>query len=74
MLTNDDLKLSADQLSQYNTWAKKVSMPLWDADCAESHAITISFTFSSIGRTVEAVVDGSGQKLMLECWSAPPDQ
>lgn len=66
MLTNNDLQLSEAQLQQYNEWASKVAAAYGEADALESMSITLSFTFCFLGRTVEAVVDGSKQKLVLD--------
>jgi len=54
MLTNKQFELTPAQLSQYNTWASDRAAAAASGDAMLSHAITISFTFSALGREVTA--------------------
>jgi hypothetical protein len=63
-MDNADFHLSDEQIAQYEAWAASVARPLWNADAAESLQVTISFTFNSIGRRVEART--ATQTLLLE--------
>ena len=63
-MDNTNFHLSDKQLARYTAWAGNIAEPLWDADAAESLQVTISFTFNSIGRRVEARI--AGHTLLLE--------
>jgi hypothetical protein len=54
MLTNKQLELTPDQLKQYNAWATERAEAAAVGDAMLSHAISISFTFSPLGREVVA--------------------
>jgi len=54
MLTNEYFKLNPDQLKQYNAWATERAEAAAVGDAMLSHAISISFTFSPLGREVVA--------------------
>ena len=54
MLTNEYFKLTQDQLKEYNAWATVRAEAAAVGDAMLSHAISISFTFSPLGREVIA--------------------
>lgn len=54
MLTNKQFKLTPDQLKRYNAWATERAEAAAVGDAMLSHAISISFTFSPLGREVVA--------------------
>ena len=54
MLTNEYFKLTQDQLKEYNAWATERAEAAAVGDAMLSHAISISFTFSPLGREVIA--------------------
>ena len=54
MLTNKQFELTPDQLKQYNAWATERAEAAAVGDAMLSHAISISFTFSPLGREVVA--------------------
>ena len=54
MLTNKQFELTPDQLKQYNAWATERAEAAAVGDAMLSHAISISFRFSPLGREVVA--------------------
>jgi hypothetical protein len=64
MLTNTLFELTEAQLSKYNAWASDRASAAASGDAMLSHAITISFTFSALGREVIAKCGPS--ELVLE--------
>jgi hypothetical protein len=59
MLTNEMLLLSSEQLADYNAWAADISAAFFEEDCIESLEISLVFSFSVLGRSVEARVGHS---------------
>jgi hypothetical protein len=59
MLTNEMLLLSSEQLAAYNAWAGEISAAFFEEDCIESLEISLVFSFSVLGRSVEARVGQS---------------
>lgn len=53
-MTNEDFSLTPVQLQRYEAWASELARPLWEADAAESIEVSVTFRFSSFGRSVEA--------------------
>jgi hypothetical protein len=67
MLTNESLRLSDEQLATYNEWGAQRVKAHFDEECLESLDVSLVFTFSILGRSVEAWVGSSTtHKLVLE--------
>ena len=64
MLTNKQFELTPDQLKKYNAWATERAEAAAVGDAMLSHAISISFTFSPLGR--EVVAQCGSTELILE--------
>jgi hypothetical protein len=63
-MTNSDFHLSDEQLAAFVRWSRRVVRVQWRADATESVSATIAFTFTSVGRQVEARI--GPDSLMLE--------
>ena len=63
-MKNSDFHLSDEQLAAYHRWSRHVVRAQWRADAAESISATIAFTFTSVGRQVQARI--GPDSLMLE--------
>jgi hypothetical protein len=61
---NHDFQLSEEQLTAYHHWSRRVVRASWTADAAESISATIVFTFTSVGRSVQARI--GTETLLLE--------
>ncbi len=57
-MDNSAFHLTDEQLAQYKEWVDNIVRPLWGVDAAESVSVTVSFTFFSLGRCVEARIGG----------------
>lgn len=66
MLTNKSFDLSEEQLQRFDEWSSAMTKAMFDADIGESAHVYVTFTFSAIGRSVEAVYGGTTLKLVLE--------
>ena len=66
MLTNEYFELTSDQLKKYNSWATERAEAAAVGDAMLSHAISISFTFSPLGR--EVIAKCGRAELILEDW------
>ena len=67
MLTNESLRLTNEQLAAYNNWGAQLVKACFDEECLESLEVSLVFTFSVLGRCVEARVGNSTtHKLVLE--------
>jgi hypothetical protein len=67
MLTNTSFHLSKKQLAAYNAWGAQLVKEHFDEECLESLEISIVFSFSLLGRSVEARVGNSAiHRLVLE--------
>ncbi len=58
------LHLSDEQWSAYDRWSRRVARAHWEADAGESISATIAFTFTSVGRQVQAWI--GSERLTLE--------
>ena len=66
MLTNKRFELTPDQLKKYNAWASEQAEAAAVGDALLSHSISISFTFSPLGR--EVIAKCGPTELILEDW------
>jgi len=64
MLDNSMFHLGDEPLLIYDQWIAAIAKSRWQADAAESLQATISFTFTALGRRVEA--HAGGHHLLLE--------
>lgn len=63
-MDNRDFHLTDEQLAAYHRWSRRIVRSFWTADAAESINATIAFTFTSIGRSVQAHI--GTETLLLE--------
>ncbi len=56
MIDNSMFHLTDEQLRAYDQWMTTIAKSHWSADAAESLQATLSFTFTALGRRVEARV------------------
>lgn len=76
-MKNSDFHLSDEQLAAYHRWSRRIARAHWCADTAESISVTMAFTFTSIGRQVQACI--GPERLTLEAlgestYPVPRDQ
>ena len=58
-MNNEAVSLTDEQWQMYRDWIETQAAGLWDADAAESIEVSLTFTFCSIGRRVQARLGSS---------------
>lgn len=65
-ITNQSFMLSEEQLQRYEAWVEKQFRDFLQEDCLEGLEVSIRFSFGPFGRSVEARVEGSDVRLVIE--------
>ena len=69
-MKNENFELTYTQLNSISNWSTQLAKAAHEEGCGVSHEISITFSFSLFGRTVEANC-GSASLLVEECEGVP---